>query len=167
VTLLPMLCSSASGLLVANERLAKGIIMDLSYWFLLVWTVVILYVLGEIWFGQIVVYPLFAKVGDAEYIAYHRFYSSRIPLPVILPGFASFLLPIGLVFFGPTSVPLWMYLANLVCGLVGFLVTVALEIPRHAKLEEGGKQEAVIRELVLSTTGHAPSRSLALRSSRS
>ena len=149
MTLLPMLCSSASGLLVANERLAKGIIMDLSYWFLLVWTVVILYVLGEIWFGQIVVYPLFAKVGDAEYIAYHRFYSSRIPLPVILPGFASFLLPIGLVFFGPTSVPLWMYLANLVCGLVGFLVTVALEIPRHAKLEEGGKQEAVIRELVL------------------
>jgi hypothetical protein len=149
VTLLPMLCSSASGLLVANERLAKGIIMDLSYWFLLVWTVVILYVLGEIWFGQIVVYPLFAKVGDAEYIAYHRFYSSRIPLPVILPGFASFLLPIGLVFFGPTSVPLWMYLANLVCGLVGFLVTVALEIPRHAKLEEGGKQEAVIRELIL------------------
>ena len=149
MTLLPMLCSSASGLLVANERLAKGIIMDLSYWFLLVWTVVILYVLGEIWFGQIVVYPLFAKVGDAEYIAYHRFYSSHIPLPVILPGFASFLLPIGLVFFGPTSVPLWMYLANLVCGLVGFLVTVALEIPRHAKLEEGGKQEAVIRELVL------------------
>ena len=149
MTLLPMLCSSASGLLVANERLAKGIIMDLSYWFLLVWTVVILYVLGEIWFGQIVVYPLFAKVGEAEYIAYHRFYSSRIPLPVILPGFASFLLPIGLVFFGPTSVPLWMYLANLVCGLVGFLVTVALEIPRHAKLEEGGKQEAVIRELVL------------------
>jgi hypothetical protein len=149
VTLLPMLCSSASGLLVANERLAKGIIMDLSYWFLLVWTVVILYVLGEIWFGQIVVYPLFAKVGDAEYIAYHRFYSSRIPLPVILPGFASFLLPIGLVFFGPTSVPLWMYLANLVCGLVGFLVTVALEIPRHAKLEEGGKQDALIRELVL------------------
>jgi hypothetical protein len=33
--------------------------------------------------------------------------------------------------------------------LVGFLVTVALEIPRHAKLEEGGKQEAVIRKLIL------------------
>jgi hypothetical protein len=123
--------------------------MDFSHWLLLVWTVVILYVLGEIWFGQIVVYPLFAKVGEAEYVAYHRFYSSRILLPVIVPGFASFLVPIGLVFFGPASVPLWMYLANVVCGLVGFLVTVALEIPRHAKLEEGGKQEAVIRELIL------------------
>jgi hypothetical protein len=136
-------------LLQINEGLAKGIIMDFSHWLLLVWTVVILYVLGEIWFGQIVVYPLFAKVGEAEYVAYHRFYSSRIPLPVILPGFASFLLPIGLVFFGPASVPLWMYLANVVCGLVGFLVTLALEIPRHAKLEQGGKQEAVIRELIL------------------
>jgi len=122
--------------------------MDFSHWLLLVWTVVILYVLGEIWFGQIVVYPLFAKVGEAEYIAYHNFYSSRIWLPVILPGFASFISPIGLVFFGPTSVPLWIYLANVVCGLVGLLVTVALEIPRHAKLEEGGKQEAVIRELI-------------------
>ncbi|HEX2109563.1 MAG TPA: hypothetical protein VHF70_09850 [Rubrobacteraceae bacterium] len=123
--------------------------MDFSHWFLLLWTVVILYVLGEIWFGQIVVYPLFAKVGKDEYVAYHRFYSSRIPLPVILPGFASFLLPFGLVFFGPESVPLWMYLANVVFGLVGLLVTVALEIPRHARLEKGGKQEEVIRELVL------------------
>jgi hypothetical protein len=136
-------------LVAAKERLAKGIIMDFSHWLLLLWTVVILYVLGESWFAQIVIYPLFAKVGEAEYVAYHKFYSSRIPLPVILPGFASFLLPIGLVFFGPESVPLWMYLANVVCGLVGLLVTVALEIPRHAKLEEGGKQEAVIRELIL------------------
>jgi hypothetical protein len=123
--------------------------VDFSHWFLLLWTVVILYVLGEIWFGQIVVYPLFAKVGEAEYIAYHRFYSSRIPLPVIVPGFASFLIPIALVFLRPDSVPMWMALANAACGVVGLVVTVALEIPRHARLEKGGKQEAVIRELVL------------------
>ena len=41
-----------------------------------------------------------------------------------------------------------MYLANVICGIVGLLVTVALEIPRHARLEKGGKQEKVIRELV-------------------
>src|SRR5918999_4909325 len=112
--------------MAANERLlAKGeITMDFSHWFLLLWTLVIWYVLGGIWFAQIVVYPLFAKVGEAEYVAYHKFYSSRIPLPVILPGFASFLLPIALVFFGPESVPLWMALANVACGLIGLLVTV-------------------------------------------
>ena len=123
--------------------------MDLSHLFLLLCTVVIFYVLGEIWFVQIVVYPLFGKVGEDEYVAYHKFYSSRLPLPVILPGFASFLLPIALVFLRPESVPLWMALANVACGLIGLLVTVVLEIPRHARLEKGGKQEAVIRELIL------------------
>jgi hypothetical protein len=122
--------------------------MDLAHWLLLLWTGVIFYVLGGIWFAQIVVYPLFAKVGTAEYVRYHRFYGSRIPLPVIVPGFASFLLPAALVFFGPESVPAWMTLANAACGLAGLIVTVALEIPRHARLERDGKEEKVIRELV-------------------
>jgi hypothetical protein len=68
--------------------------MDSAHWLLLFWTVIVFYVLGGIWFVQIVVYPLFGKVGQDEYVAYHKFYSSRIPLPVILPGFASFLLPL-------------------------------------------------------------------------
>ena len=122
--------------------------MDFAHWLLPAWTVLIFYVLGGIWFVQIVVYPLFGKVGPNEYIAYHKFYSSRIPLPVIVPGFLSFLAPVALVFLGPESVPLWMYLANVICGIVGLLVTVALEIPRHARLEKGGKQDEVIRKLV-------------------
>ena len=122
--------------------------MDFAHLFLLFCTVVVFYVTGQIWFAQIVVYPLFAKVGRDEYVAYHGSYSSRIPLPVIVPGFASFLLPVALVFFAPASVPPWMVWANAACGLVGLLVTVALEIPRHARLEKGGKQEQVIRELV-------------------
>jgi hypothetical protein len=122
--------------------------MDFAHWLLIVWTGIIFYVLGGIWFAQIVVYPLFGKVGAGEYVRYHRFYSSRIPLPVILPGFASFLVPVALVFFGPESVPAWMTFANAACGLVGLVVTVALEIPRHARLERDGKQEKVIRDLV-------------------
>lgn len=123
--------------------------MDFAHLLLLFWTVLVLYVFGQIWLVQIVVYPLFGKVGPGEYVAYHRFYSSRIPLPVIVPGFASFLVPVALVFLGLGSVPVWMYLANAGCGLAGLIVTVALEIPRHARLEKGGKQDAVIRELVL------------------
>jgi hypothetical protein len=123
--------------------------MDVAHWLLLFWTVVIFYVTGQIWFAQIVVYPLFGKVGKDEYVAYHRFYSSRIPLPVIVPGFASFLLPIVLVFIRPDPVPLSLALANAACGLVGLFVTVALEIPRHARLEKEGKQQAVVQELIL------------------
>jgi hypothetical protein len=115
--------------------------------YLLLWSALSFWVLGQIWFVQIVVYPLFTKVGEREYVDYHRFYTSRIPLVVILPGFASFLLPIALAFFGP-AIPVWMTAANIVTGIVGLLVTVLLEIPRHGRLERNGKNEATIAELI-------------------
>jgi hypothetical protein len=122
--------------------------MNPSHALLLASTFVSLYVLGQIWFAQVVVYPLFGKVGANEYIAYHRFYSQRIPAVVIVPGFASFVLPQLLVFALPAGVPMWMAIANAACGVIGLLVTVCLEIPRHARLEREGRQEAVIRQLI-------------------
>ncbi len=58
--------------------------MDFSHWFLLVFTLLVLYNLGVIWFVQLVVYPLFTKVGSDDYVAYHMFYLSRIPLPGVI-----------------------------------------------------------------------------------
>ncbi|HSX94663.1 MAG TPA: hypothetical protein VLG41_17180, partial [Hydrogenophaga sp.] len=66
------------------------------------------YSLGTIWFAQLVIYPLFAKVGSAEYIGYHGFYARRIPAPVIVPGFLSFILPVVVLFFRPDPVPAWL-----------------------------------------------------------
>lgn len=115
--------------------------------YLILWAVLSFWELGQIWFCQIVVYPLFAKVGEGDYVGYHRFYSKRIPLVVILPGFASFLLPIPLAMFGPAG-PTWMSVANIACGVVGLLVTLLLAIPRHNRLERGGKNASTIAELV-------------------
>lgn len=121
--------------------------MEPSQIFLLLWAMLISWVVGQIWLVQIVIYPLFARVGEADYGRYHRFYSRRIPLPVIIPGFASFLLPVPLALCGP-DVPAWMSGVNIAAGIVGLLVTVMLEIPRHARLEKGGRNDAVIAELV-------------------
>jgi hypothetical protein len=66
---------------------------------------------------------------------------------VIVPGFASFVLPVPLAIFGP-SLPVWMHAANIALGLVGLVITVALEIPRHARLERDGKDATVIAELI-------------------
>lgn len=115
--------------------------------YLIPWAGLAFWELGQIWFCQIVVYPLFAKVGEADYVAYHRFYSRSIPLVVILPGFASFLMPVPLAMFGP-AVPTWMNATNIVCGAAGLLVTVLLAIPRHNRLKKGGKNAATIAELV-------------------
>jgi hypothetical protein len=122
--------------------------MEISHIILIIALTVQIYNLGTIWFCQIVVYPLFGKVGGAEYVDYHHHYATRIPLPIIIPGFASFFLPFFVLFFLPASVPAWMAWANVLCGVVGFLVTVALEIPRHNKLERGGKNDELIRQLI-------------------
>jgi hypothetical protein len=102
---------------------------------------------GTIWFCQRMAYPLFGKVGEADYVAFHKFYLSRIPLPVIIPGFLSFLTPVAVLIWLPGTVSVWMGWVNVVCGAVGLYVTVVLEIPRHGRLENGGKNERIIAEL--------------------
>lgn len=120
--------------------------MSNSQFYLVLWSVLAFWGLGQIWLTQIVVYPLFAKAGESDYLTYHRYYTSRIPLVVILPGFAIFLLPFLLGYFGP-QVPQWMTLANITCGMIGLAVTLILEIPRHNRLEKQ-RDENVIRELI-------------------
>jgi hypothetical protein len=120
---------------------------DVSQMLLIGWSGLVFWVLGQLWFAQIVVYPLFALVGGVEYTDYHRFYASRIPWPVIVPGFASFLLPLPLAWFGP-PLPGWLYGLNIGTGLVGLLLTVLLLIPRHEHLTARGKDRRAIAELV-------------------
>lgn len=121
--------------------------MDISNLILLLWSALAFWVVGQIWFAQRVIYPLFGLVDDDTYLPYHRFYLSRIPLPVIIPGFASFFARLVVAVFGP-AVPVWMTMTNIVAGVVSFMVTVGLEIPRHRRLETQGKNDVVIAELV-------------------
>jgi hypothetical protein len=132
---------------VASFQL-EGFIMDFGHSVLLFALFIQVYNLGTIWFAQLVVYPLFGKVGPSEYIPYHRDYASRIPLPVILPGFLSFFLPVAVFAWLPDSVPDWMALANICMGLIGLAVTLGLAIPRHNRLERGGKNDKLIAELI-------------------
>ena len=130
----------------AAPRAASFPAMQLDQLALGLWAVLVCWVLGQIWLVQIVVYPLFARVGEREYAGYHRFYTSRIPAVVIVPGFLSFLAPIPLALFGP-PVPAWMTAANIATGIVGLLLTVLLLIPRHGRLERA-RNERTLRELV-------------------
>jgi hypothetical protein len=121
--------------------------MTFEHTILLIALIIQIYNLGTIWFCQLAVYPLFAQVGPAEYATYHRYYTTHILFQVIIPGFLSFVLPIAVLIWLPDAVPGWMAVANVAMGIVGFLVTVGLEIPRHNKLDHG-KNDQLIRELI-------------------
>jgi hypothetical protein len=121
--------------------------MTFEHTILLIALIIQIYNLGTIWFCQLAVYPLFAQVGPTEYATYHRYYTTHILFQVIIPGFLSFVLPIAVLIWLPDAVPGWMAVANVAMGIVGFLVTVGLEIPRHNKLDHG-KNDQLIRELI-------------------
>jgi len=122
--------------------------MTFEHGFLIFYAALSLYNCGIAWQAQRVSYPLFGMVPADGYIAYHRFYSRSIPLVVIVPGFACFFAPLVLLVARPDTVPLWAALLNVVLGLTSLVVTVALEIPRHTRLENDGKSEPVIRQLI-------------------
>ena len=86
--------------------------MDFAQWYLLFHTALGFYNLGVIWVVQLVVYPL------DGYSDYHVSHGSRIPLPVIVPGFALMLSTLALPFFRPDTVPLPLVLALVACALV-------------------------------------------------
>lgn len=121
--------------------------MDIGHGLLLAAFCVQLYDLGTIWIVQQVVYPVFGQVGEADYVTYHRFYVRRIPLPIIVPGFASFLLPVAVWATLPPTVPQALAALNVAMGVTGVLVTVAPEIPRHRRLERA-RDPRVIEELI-------------------
>ena len=121
--------------------------MDIGHGLLLAALCLQIYKLGTIWVVQWVIYPLFGQVGELGYTTYHRFYVSRIPLPIIVPGFASFVMPVAVWATLPPTAPQALAIVNVAMGIVGFLVTVGLEIPRHGKLQQS-RDPRIIEELI-------------------
>jgi hypothetical protein len=106
-----------------------------------------LFMTGVIWFVQIVHYPLFAKVGTGEFIAYERNHADRtgyvVAAPMIFELCASFVLSY-LTRHSPLSM-----LANvaLALTLIVWIATFALQVPCHNRLGKGF-DEAVHMRLV-------------------
>lgn len=103
--------------------------------------------LGVIWFVQLVTYPQFSEIGEADFINYHQHYSTRVtwivaPLMLVELGTGF----IGLFYFWKT--PFFAF------ATAGFLIIIALwaltafvQVPQHGKLFYGYSMET-IRDLV-------------------
>lgn len=92
---------------------------------------------GLIWLVQIVSYPLFAKVGRAEFASYHEAHARLITFVVgpmmvgeLLASFAWALLP-------EHHEGRWVAWLGLALTIATWIFTFALAVPRHDALARG------------------------------
>ena len=97
-----------------------------------------LFMVGLIWFVQVVHYPLFAKVGPAEFLAYenaHTFLTTFVVMPPMLLEIGTAVLLA--VFARPEGVSPVLAWAGLALVLVIWLSTFLLQVPQHEILGSG------------------------------
>lgn len=95
------------------------------------------YLVGLIWFVQVVHYPLFAVVGIAEFQAYEKRHRSWITWvvgpPMLIEGFSA----CGLTWYGPSELFAWSWWTSLALLAVVWLSTALIQMPCHAQLSRG------------------------------
>ncbi len=96
-----------------------------------------LFMVGLIWFVQIVHYPLFGGVCEEKFVAYaeaHSRLTSRVVGPPMLLEATT---TVALLFFRPAEIPAWAAWVGLILLAVIWLSTAFLQVPRHTALGEG------------------------------
>ena len=100
------------------------------------------------WQAQLVSYPLFRAVGDAEFAAYHRQYDRSIPLVVVVPGIGSFLAGCAFWWARPAEVSRPAAAVVSAAGVVSLASTALWAIPMHERLDRSGRSAATIDSLL-------------------
>lgn len=95
------------------------------------------FMVGLIWFVQIVHYPLYGRIGSDAFPDYqkrHRVLANRfMPLPMCLEAVSALLL----FWYRPATVSSNLVVLGAGLLLIIWVSTFALQIPRHVRLEFG------------------------------
>jgi len=100
---------------------------------------------GLIWMVQIVHYPLFNRVGAAEF-QHYAIDHSRIITPIVMfPMLIELVTAASLLAVAPAGIwrGWWAIAFGLV--LISWVSTALLQIPCHARLAEGFEQQVYLR----------------------
>jgi hypothetical protein len=108
-----------------------------------------LFMVGLIWFVQVVHYPLFERVGEHGFAVYERLHTLRTTWVVAPPMLVEAATALLLLTRRPAGVSSTQVLVGLGLLVVIWLSTAFLQVPRHQQLA-GGFDPAVHHALVLT-----------------
>jgi hypothetical protein len=110
---------------------------------------VTLFMVGVVWFVQVVHYPLFSRVGSEKFSLYSEAHSRLTTYVVGPPMLVEAATALLLVIRRPDTVPMAAPLIGLALVVIVWLSTALLQVPRHTTLGSGFDRRAWSR-LVLS-----------------
>jgi undecaprenyl pyrophosphate phosphatase UppP len=122
--------------------------MDNSQILLLVTTVLFWYATGASWLLQYVAYPTYKLVNKDGFVPFHVEFGKRLLISTVMPMVIGNLCSFILVFYHPDSSPVGLVYLVAICSVVILFTTMKYEVPRHNKLDEIGKDDALIDGLV-------------------
>lgn len=123
--------------------------MSADRWLLVVHAAATVFMTGLIWVIQLVHYPLFANVGDAEFQAYERDHMRRIGWIVGPVMLAELFTAVGLLLRRPAGVDPLLVWAGFAMVVAIWASTAVIQGPTHVRLSRR-KDEGLIRRLVVS-----------------
>jgi hypothetical protein len=124
-----------------------------------------LYCLGLVWFVQVVHYPLFARVGEAGWAAYHAEHTRRTGWVVGLPMLVQLASAAALVAARPDGVGPAPVVAGLALTVAIFALTFGAAVPGHNRLATAWDPvvaRALVRTNALRTAAWTAHAALAL-----
>ncbi len=117
----------------------------MEHWVLAIQVLMSLYMFGLIWFVQVVHYPLFAKVGAAEWVAYEQAHTHQTsfvtaPFMIVELGTAAWIW-----WFDYQLLENWWNLPNLLIVLALWASTFFIQVPLHNQLLRAHSAKAIQR----------------------
>ncbi len=107
-----------------------------------------LFMVGVIWFVQIVHYPLYANVGDQSFSNYEQLHSNATSLIVGPPMLVEAVTAALLLCYWPAGVMRWVVVVGFVLVIVIWVSTAFLQVPCHDVLLRGFQSDVHQRLVV-------------------
>ena len=95
------------------------------------------WMVGLIWFVQVVHYPLFSKVGTEGFAAYEARHAGRTTWVVAPPMLIELVTSVLLIWFRPPGVPAWLVYFGIATVVVNWASTAFVQVPLHGRLAGG------------------------------
>jgi len=96
-----------------------------------------LFMVGVIWFVQVVHYPLFAKAASTDFRAYELRHTALTTWVVAPPMLCEGITALLMFWFKPAGVASWQLAIGLALLIVIWLSTAFVQVPCHNALSQG------------------------------